>query len=155
MTALYNKPGIPHRGWLCRNPEGFDTEELEHHCEMCGTAIRYLYYMEHPEYSGTLTVGSECTLNMSEDYAQIQNHKRARASLRNKLKNFMLKHWQTYTDDHNNEVLYKSYKNFTVGILKINGFYRFIVDGNLRPWQHKTIDEAKRHSFEYILKRLT
>ena len=66
----------------------------------------------------------------------------------------MEKNWK-WINKYFNFNIYKSYKNYTVGILKINGCYRYRIDGNIRPWHFKTIDEAKRGSFEYILKRLS
>jgi hypothetical protein len=149
-TILYNKPGIPHKGWTCLNPDGDDTGEISHQCEMCGTNIRYLYDMVHPDYPTKLTVGSECTLNMSEDYEQIQIRKKLRTSRRNKLQHFINNGWQLKFDRW-----MRTYHGYTVSITYTNGHYRYAIFADKRPWHFKTMDEAKRASFDYITKRLS
>ena len=54
---------VPHKGWACVGVE--DLGEPGQICEMCETQdIRYIHYMEHPEYSHILEVGCVCAENM-------------------------------------------------------------------------------------------
>lgn len=44
-----------------------DTGERESGCEWCGTALRYIYHLEHSE-GITTTAGCVCTEHLCEDY---------------------------------------------------------------------------------------
>ena len=55
--------GVPHRGWICVAVE--DIGEPKAECEMCEKQkIRYIHYMQHPDYPDVLEVGSTCAGNM-------------------------------------------------------------------------------------------
>lgn len=63
----WSEAGVPHRGWSCTDVE--DLGEPDRICEMCeGPTVRYVHYMEHPDYPETLAVGCVCAEHMSEDY---------------------------------------------------------------------------------------
>lgn len=63
----WSESGVPHRGWSCTDVE--DLGEPDRICEMCeGPTIRYVHYMEHPDYPETLAAGCVCAEHMSEDY---------------------------------------------------------------------------------------
>jgi hypothetical protein len=63
----WSQPGVPHKGWSCVHFE--DLGEPSQICEMCESAeVRFVHYMEHPEFSGTLAVGCVCAENMEDDY---------------------------------------------------------------------------------------
>lgn len=65
MTGKWSKPGVPHRGWFVIGEEDLG-EGNKRTCEMCESATpRYLYTMQHTEYSGVVTVGSVCGESMS------------------------------------------------------------------------------------------
>lgn len=147
----YDKKLIPHRGWSCINPEGLDTGELSHQCEMCGTHIRYLYRMTHPEYSGILTVGSECTLNISVDYQDIQQRRLARTRRQNKLRNFMNKGWSQATGV-TIEMQVREYKSHQVYIYQRFGNWRFQIEYKIYPWCFNSADAAKQGAFNYLEK---
>jgi hypothetical protein len=67
MSGLWADPGVPHRGWICVNV--CDLEIAEGVCEMCGKEnIRYVHYMEHPQFENRLGVGCICAEKMSDDY---------------------------------------------------------------------------------------
>jgi hypothetical protein len=85
-SALWNQPGIPHRGWHCTDVE--DLGDLDGTCEMCGTPIRYVHTMRHHDHE-RLGVGCVCAEKMSDDYVgprkrerelknQVARNKRAR-----------------------------------------------------------------------------
>lgn len=76
----WSQPGAPHRGWVCVGIE--DLEEPSQICEMCESVeIRYVHYMEHPNYSETLGVGCICAEHMEDDYV---NPRRREKQLRSK-----------------------------------------------------------------------
>lgn len=63
----WSQAGMPHRGWTCVGIE--DLEEPSQLCEMCESVdIRYVHFMEHPDYPETLGVGCICAEHMEADY---------------------------------------------------------------------------------------
>ena len=67
MTGKWSRVGVPHKGWTCVNVE--DLGEPEAVCEMCEIQqIRYVHWMEHPDFSEVLAVGSICAGHMENDY---------------------------------------------------------------------------------------
>ena len=68
QRGKWSKPGVPHKGWSCVHFE--DLGEPSEICGMCDSAeVRFIHYMEHPNYSGTLAVGCVCAEHMEGDYA--------------------------------------------------------------------------------------
>ena len=60
--------GVPHRGWTCVAFDDLGQPDLV--CEMCETqAIRYVHFMQHPDYPGTLACGCICAGHMEQDIA--------------------------------------------------------------------------------------
>jgi hypothetical protein len=56
-----------HKGWECVDFE--DLGDLTGTCDMCETqAIRYVHYMQHPNYTGLVGAGCICAEKMSGDY---------------------------------------------------------------------------------------
>ena len=67
MTGKWSRVGVPHKGWMCVNVE--DLGEPEAVCEMCEIQqIRYVHWMEHPDFSEVLAVGCICAGHMENDY---------------------------------------------------------------------------------------
>ncbi|MDE3016955.1 MAG: hypothetical protein KGI29_08580 [Pseudomonadota bacterium] len=67
-VGKWGKTGVPRKGWACVNVE--DLGEPSSICEMCESQeIRYVHYMEHPQYLGTIGAGCVCAGKMEEDYA--------------------------------------------------------------------------------------
>ena len=77
MEKLWNRSGIPHKGWQCADvidlrDDDSEAEDTTAHygvCQMCGHEnIRYAHMMQHGEYPGELLVGCDCVGRMTEDY---------------------------------------------------------------------------------------
>jgi hypothetical protein len=65
---IWNKDGVPHKGWNCRNVT--DTGQATSKCEMCGNGtVRYVHYLEHDEFPDVIKVGSECSKKLAENYS--------------------------------------------------------------------------------------
>lgn len=72
MSRLWNKPGVPHKGWRCVGAVDLDWESHDHYvratCQMCGQErIRYVHTMEHDDYPRRLRVGFVCAAKMDCD----------------------------------------------------------------------------------------
>lgn len=58
--------GVPHKGWYCINNE--DLGEPSMRCQMCESSdIRYVHYMQHPNYSEVLACGVVCAGNTEQN----------------------------------------------------------------------------------------
>lgn len=149
MANLWNNPGVPHKGWLIAG-QAQDGGGPIHRCEMCNKPdIRYLHPVYHPEY-GSLTVGSECADKMTDD-AKIRFERKQLEQSKNKLHYYCDQGW----DEVVNNNWMRTYHGYTVSITYTNGHYRYAIFADKRPWHFKTMDEAKRASFDYITKRIT
>jgi hypothetical protein len=63
----WSQPGVPHKGWICVGDE--DLGEPSEFCGMCESVeIRFVHFMEHPDYADILGVGCICSEHMAEDY---------------------------------------------------------------------------------------
>ncbi len=62
----WSDAGVPHKGWTCVDFEDLGEPDLV--CEMCERQeIRYVHYMEHPDYPERLACGCICAGHMEED----------------------------------------------------------------------------------------
>lgn len=69
IRGKWSASGVPHKGWHCVSVD--DLEEPSQECEMCESVdIRYVHYMEHPDYPETLAVGCICAEHMENDYVR-------------------------------------------------------------------------------------
>lgn len=67
QRGKWSQKDVPHKGWTCVGDE--DLGEPSQICEMCESVeIRFVHFMEHPTYRGTLGVGCICAEHMSQDY---------------------------------------------------------------------------------------
>ncbi|MCH8344555.1 MAG: hypothetical protein IH983_11270 [Planctomycetes bacterium] len=153
MTSLWNKPGVPHKGWRCVNiydvrEGGSSAEEAVYAtCEMCGkTEIRFVHTMEHDEY-GTLDVGCICAGKMEEDYEGAQRREatfRNRAARRAK---WLSRKWRTSAKG--NHYINAEGHNLVVFPNKFQpGRWKFSIDGNFSSASYDTPDEAKLALFD-------
>lgn len=160
--ALWDKEGIPHKGWVCvemvdlgEGLEDLDAEERKGYyetCEMCSQeGVRFVHVMEHPEYDGQLRVGYKCAEKMENDYI---NPKSRETNLKNKhsrRKNFLKRDW-THRSNGNFTMKYKGlnitimpsrYKSGEYGVI-FNNKYNWIYNGK----KIKSFDEARLIAFE-------
>ena len=93
-NGKWSTPNVPHKGWSCVNVE--DLEAPDAVCEMCETQeIRYVHYMEHPDYRNILGVGCVCAEYMEQDY---KGPRRRESLLRNsaqRKRGWLSREWRT------------------------------------------------------------
>jgi len=89
----WSQPGIPHRGWKCVGVE--DLEEPAQLCEMCESVeIRYVHFMEHPNYPETLGVGCICAEHMEGDYGKPRNREKQLRSKSRRRQTWSNRQWR-------------------------------------------------------------
>lgn len=69
QRGKWSSAGVPHKGWHCTGIE--DLGEPSEVCAMCECVeIRYVHFMEHPDYPDLLGVGCVCAEHMENDYVR-------------------------------------------------------------------------------------
>ncbi len=122
MTELWNKKGLPHKGWEHNHCE--DTGDMTYTCEMCGNSIRYVHHLSHPDYKESIGVGCVCAEKLTNDYiTPRQREKSIRPIPKKQLQRWLDNGWKT--SQHGN--LYKNIKNINIVISKYSNGYSFII----------------------------
>ena len=161
---LWDKKGVPHKGWkcvdmidLCEDQEDVDYEtrksEIYIQCEMCGQdGIRYIHVMEHPEWNERLNVGLVCASKMEDEY----NSNRREADLKNRSLRkvrFMKSEWRQKSNGN----LVLQYKGDVITIMPSKykaGQYCVVYDGRVfNKYKCRSINNvhmAKQAAFEIL-----
>ncbi|MCG9969898.1 hypothetical protein L9W92_18025 [Pelotomaculum terephthalicicum JT] len=137
--SLWEKPGIPHKGWVCTGMidlrEDDPDAELET-CEMCGKeGIRYVHMMEHPQYPQIVRTGRVCAENMERDYAAPGQRERELLNRHNRKMTFLKREWQQR--QNGNFVLKFKGEYLTITPSKFNKNYYGVVYGGQSVWNYK------------------
>jgi hypothetical protein len=61
----WKQNGLPRKGWTLLDV--YEDENLTN-CDWCGTSIRYVHVLSHPEVSETTKSGCICSTDLTEDY---------------------------------------------------------------------------------------
>jgi hypothetical protein len=90
----WSQPGVPHKGWRWVGVE--DLEEPSQVCGMCESVeIRYVHFMEHPDYPDTLGVGCICAEHMADDYVGPSQHEKKLKSKVHRRATWAKRKWNT------------------------------------------------------------
>ena len=144
----WSQQGVPHKGWQYR---GFtDLEDLVGSCEMCETrSIRYVHYMEHPDYDAMLGVGRVCAGKMEEDYTAAQQREKRAQSIARRRTTWMKAKWRTSSKGNSfinrnglNIVVYPSFRRWGYQIREREG------ERSRRQSGFASEDDAKLAAFE-------
>ena len=101
MSNRWDKPDIPHKGWICVDvfdvrAAGESVEETNYEtCEMCGNErIRFVHLMRHQEHDGELRVGCRCAVKMSGDYVTPKKREQALRSRADRRAKWLARKWR-------------------------------------------------------------
>ena len=120
---------------------------------MCETmSIRYVHYMEHPDYPEVLGVGQVCASNMEEDYAAAQAREKKAKNVARRRANWMSAEWR----ESNKGNHYINRQGFNIALFRrFDGWAYWIKnrvtgrgEGGTR---YSTEDEAKAAAFERFI----
>lgn len=162
IDLIKNKRGkwsqlnIPHKGWYCVDIE--DSGTLSNTCEMCESQqIRFIHYMEHASYLGTLAVGCFCAGHMEENLTTAKRRDDFMKSRASKKKRWISRNWKI--SNKGNE--YIKTDGYVVTVFKKGDLWKSRVSSfdNLHTFyskkNYKTSDEVKIGSFDFITKLLS
>ncbi|MEJ1992154.1 MAG: hypothetical protein P8X50_10730 [Maritimibacter sp.] len=143
--------GVPKKGWTCEDVE--DLEDDRRVCEMCEhQEIRFVHYMSHPNYQGSLACGCDCAGRMEDDYVKAQQRDSAMRSAASKRKRFpKLKSWKL--SQNGNPTLRMD--GYRVTIFPKKQGYKFVVKPPSAPdiWGkriYETVPDAQKAAFDAI-----
>jgi hypothetical protein len=89
----WSQAGVPHKGWSCVDTEDLGEPELT--CQMCESrTIRYVHYMEHPQYPDVLQVGCICAGNMEGSVGTARLRETSMQSRAGKRKRWLSRKWR-------------------------------------------------------------
>ncbi|MFY0673982.1 MAG: hypothetical protein JXQ87_11280 [Bacteroidia bacterium] len=133
----------PTAGWEYLGEE--DLGDLTGSCEKCGTSIRYVYQIGHPDW-GFLEVGTYCCDSLT-DTVIASNNRESLTRFRGRLKRFINSvRWQVTEKVHSiNQSI------FHVVIMEINeSHFQITIQGFKSRRVYKTLREAKEKVFNVI-----
>ena len=153
MSNLWDKPGVPHKGWTCVGVydvrgDGSSADEAAYAtCDMCGKEhIRFVHTLEHDDYE-SLDVGCICAGKMENDY---EGARRREAKFRNRAARkakWLGRKWRwsakgnhyINADGHNLVVFPNKFRP---------GWWKFTIDGKFSAASYKDADAAKLALFD-------
>ena len=144
----WSQQDVPHKGWQCCDFE--DLGDLVGTCEMCETqSIRYVHYMEHPNYGDVLGVGSVCAGHMEEDYTAAQERERQAKSKVNRRTRWMQAQWKESARGNR----YINRNGFNVVLYRRSGRWAYRIEEREagQSWSESGFaseDDAKLAAFE-------
>jgi hypothetical protein len=90
----WSQPGVPHKGWSCDHID--DLGEPSAICETCETQeIRYVHFMEHPNYPEVLECGCVCAGHMEEDPIGARRREQEFRNISLRRRRWLTREWRT------------------------------------------------------------
>jgi hypothetical protein len=114
---VWNKPGIPHKGWVCVEMEDLGSPEFT--CEMCGKEeIRFKHHMFHEIERKHIAVGCVCAGAMQDGYENALEREYEFRKMISRLDTFLNKTWSEDTprSGYSDKRLYIKNKGYTLSI---------------------------------------
>ena len=89
----WSQAGVPNKGWTCIDTEDLGEPELT--CQMCESrTIRYVHFMEHPNFPEVLQVGCICAGNMEGSVNAARSRETSMQSRAGKRKRWLSRKWR-------------------------------------------------------------
>ena len=118
----WSQQGVPHKGWQFSHL--IDLGDLVRTCEMCETrSIRYVHYMEHPDYDDVLRVGSACAGKMEEDYEAAKERDKNAKSKASRQRDWMNAPWKESQKGNS----YINRKGYNIVLYQKSGCWAYII----------------------------
>lgn len=151
MSNLWDKKGIPHKGWKYQDVIDLGEGSYYEKCQMCGKEeLRYVHILYHDEYPDYLRVGCVCAQKLTDDYSLPETKER---ELKNRLKrkqNFLKREWKLKPAKGTYSLKYKG-EFITIFPAKFGGFgivFQNIFYYDLNGKKFYKLEEAKEAAFE-------
>ncbi|WP_320188718.1 hypothetical protein RMS29_025385 (plasmid) [Agrobacterium rosae] len=120
----WSENSVPHKGWNCVGVD--DLEEPSQLCQMCESVeIRYVHFMEHPDYTETLAVGCVCAEHMEDDYVRPREREKDLRRLSGRRRSWAGRKWRISQNGNSyintegfNIVIYNRDNGFVVSVAR-------------------------------------
>jgi hypothetical protein len=143
MAGLWDKPGIPHKGW--EHLGVTDLEDDRAHCQMCDKEdVRFVHTMEHEDY-GTLDVGCVCAGKMCEDYDVPRERERIVRNRSSRRTKWLTRRWNTSANGN----YWVSVDGVRVVVFRKPKGWSWVIAGVFGPYV-PTIQGAKLAAFDHL-----
>ena len=150
MKPTWNKPGIPHKGWLYVRIE--DIEEPTFKCEMCGNEyIRFVHFLSHRDYEKEIKVGCICASKMTGDYEYPKIKEKHLKSIISKRSRWLTRVWRV--SKSGNEYLNIGGKNIGIWVDRTHNptpAIRTRIEGEFFKERFQDEKEAKMFLFDKL-----
>lgn len=134
---------MPRRGWECIGYD--DLGDLIGECELCGTDLRYLYLVQHPNWPA-MEVGTDCCDNLTGS-ADASEHLDAYKKRADRVKRFVSSpRWKAKASG----ALVIKQAGIAVTIIKAADAFKIVMDGATGKTEYATLLDAKMRVFETI-----
>ena len=107
MTALWNTPNVPHKGWKCIDvvdvrADGESADDAEYEvCQMCGQErIRFVHLMQHAAMPAEMRVGCICAEKMCDDYVAPKQRERELRNRSTRRAKWLTRKWKVSRKGH-------------------------------------------------------
>lgn len=122
-----------------------DLGDLNGHCELCGQALRYLYFIQHPAWPA-MEVGTDCCDHLTET-TEASEHLDAHKKQADRAKRFVSSpRWESTRSGG----LAIKQAEIVVAIVKSGEAFKLVIDGTKGKSEYRTILDAKMKAFELI-----
>ena len=140
---------IPKRGWTCVHVEDLGADGPDYmpdDCQMCGNNnLRFLHYMEHPDYPGQLVVGCICAGHMAEGYDGAARE-RELTNLAIRRSRWLCRRWRTSAKGNH----YLNVRGRNVGVFLSRRGWVWWVGRTFSRRHYATSDKAKLALFDEL-----
>lgn len=128
----WSQLGVPHKGWTCVGFEDLGQPDLI--CEMCERQeIRYVHYMEHPDYPESLSCGCICAGHMEEDLVAAQKREtRAQSAMQRRGRWLGRKGWRRSAKGN----IYIRIDGYHITVFRSGGGYRGVISNAATGLKH-------------------
>jgi hypothetical protein len=147
----WSDAGVPHEGWNCVEIEDLGAPLAK--CDMCeAQLIRFVHYMEHPEYGETLACGCVCAGHMEQDLAAARGRDETMRSRAGKRMRWLTRSWKISAKGND----WLQADGFRITIFKRNGGWAAAVVAVDRPLKYfsrrsyPSGDQAKLAAFDLL-----
>ncbi len=151
----WSQPAVPHRGWICTDIEELREPQLI--CEMCESQIiRYVHYMQHPDFREILRVGCICAGNMEQDLNAARRREAAMQNRSARRRRWLTRKWRISArgnpwlrSDGYRVIIYRRRQGWAATISSEDN-----VNVHHSRINYPTMDQAKLAAFDHLTRLL-
>jgi hypothetical protein len=139
--------GLPRKGWVFYDIE--DSLSLNSFCEWCGTSIRYIHILFHPDNDILTNCGCICAEHLTEDYVNPKKREKNLKSHLNKIKRLKKTVFKNFRQSKNGNYYFKCDGLFVL-IYKKNLKYKLKINEIWGKKEFNNFENAFEIAWDFI-----